>query len=150
VTPALIRYHEHRRDEVAAAFRSAYGRAAEEYERRPALTAASAGHVAVLRQRGLLVAEGGEELQAALQRFRDSAGVLREGLQEADRIAEAADAALEQLRSAPWLAAVEAEGGPMSLTTVNSWVIGRMSAAMGSEPLDAVSGRRIEAKGRRR
>jgi hypothetical protein len=140
VTSELVAYHVHRRDTVAAAIRSAYREAAERFERPPALLSADRGHIGVLRQQGSFLDEDGEELHAALRRFLDSAGVLREGLAEGDRIAEAAEAALERLRTAPVEAQIEAEAGPTALFSAQQWVQSRWSAALDSQPIDAVTG----------
>jgi hypothetical protein len=150
ITAELLRYHHHRRDSLAPAYRAAYGAAAEAFEARPSLVAASKGHLAVLRQRGNFTAEGGEELQAALTRFLDAAGVLRAGVRDADEIAAAAEGALENLRSLPALAELEDEAGPMSVTSTAQWVAGRISAALGAEPVDAATGAPVAVPSRGR
>jgi hypothetical protein len=106
----------------------------------------------VLRQRESVTAEGGVDLYAALRRFVDSAGVIRQSVAQADEIAAEAEAALERLRAAPSLPAVEDEHGPMAMTSVKQYVFGRTSAALAGEPVDATTGRPVETRpaGRRR
>jgi hypothetical protein len=71
---------------------------------------------------------------------------LRSGPIEATEVAGKADEALQRLHALPTLARLEEEQGPMALTALNSWVVGRLSAAAGSEPLDAVSAKPVEVK----
>ena len=92
-----------------------YSITAQAFDRRPTLLAAARGHLALLRQRQSFTDEGGEELAAALDRFLNSAGTLRAGLQQADEISGEAQMALENLRSAPALAELEDERGPAAL-----------------------------------
>ena len=70
----------------------------------------------MLRRREDFVAEGGLDLEVALNRYQDAAGQLRLGKQEADDIESAAQVALERLHSAPMMASIEAEHGPMAVT----------------------------------
>jgi hypothetical protein len=146
LTPELFDYWTHRRDVVAPAYRDAYLAAGAQYEARPSLLAAARGHGALLRDRESVTSEGGVELYAALRRFLDSAGSIREGVAQADEIQREAEAALERLHAAPGLAAVEDEHGPMAATAVNQWIGGRISAVLGSEPVNATTGRPVEAK----
>jgi hypothetical protein len=146
VTRELGAYHVHRRDVVAAAYRDAFGRAGQQYEPRASLVAAARGHLTELRRRESFGPEGGAELDAALRRFLDSAGVLREGLREADDIAASAEAALKRLGTAPMMAELEDTHGPMHMTNLNQWLVGRVSQALGGEPVDATTGRPVEAK----
>jgi hypothetical protein len=151
VTAELLDFHTHRRDVVAAAYREAFARAGARLDARPALVAAAKGHLSLLRERGSFTAEGGDRLDRSLRSFLDIAGTLRAGQQEADEIAAAAEVALTQLRAAPLQAVMEAEGGPMADLRLASFAVGRMSAAMGGEPLDAASGKPIgKPTGRRR
>jgi hypothetical protein len=108
--------------------------------------AASRGHLALLRQRRHFVAEGGEVLEAALARFEDVGPSLRAGRAEGDEVAAAAQAALDNLRSAPFEAAVEAEAGPTALFGIHQYATARVSAALGSVPVDAATGAPLGVK----
>jgi hypothetical protein len=149
VTEELVAYHRHRY-EVAAAQRNAYAAAAAQFDGRPALVAAARQQISVLRQRQSFAAEGGDQLDAALRRFLDIAGHLRQAMLEADEISGAASAALDQMRAAPLQAAMEEAGGPMADLGLAQYAMARASAAMGSAPLDATTGRPVEAKPARR
>jgi hypothetical protein len=146
VSPEAIRYHEHRRDAVAPAFRAAYAEAGERLDARPALVAAARGHLAQLRQREQFADEGGDALDAALKRFTDAGGVLRAGMREGDEIAVRAEAALAQLRNAPLEALVEEQHGPTGALTAHQWTAALMSASTG-QPFNATTGEPlVEAK----
>jgi len=107
------------------------------------------GHLAVLRQREDFVAGGGLELEVALNRYQDPAGQLREGKQEGNEIAAAADPSVERLRSAPSMAEIEQTHGPLAMTTLASWIVSRRVAGTGDEAVvDALTWKPIgvEAK----
>jgi hypothetical protein len=148
ITPELVGYHEHRRDVVTAAYRTAYTEAAEQLERRPTLIAAARGHITELRRRETYVTEGGQELETALRRFLDTPSALQMGHHEADKIAFTAEQALGWLRTAPAEAQIEAQHGPVAQFTTAQWVAAQTSLALGSEPVDAKTGVPIETKPR--
>jgi hypothetical protein len=135
----LRQYWEHR-FELAATIRAAYEQASEQCSRRPALLAAAYEHLSLLRRRRSFAAEGGEALQAAVGAFENLGPVIREGVAEAEEIRFRAEAALEDMRTAPTAAALEAEAGPVALFHAQQYLTGRISAAMGSVPIHSVTG----------
>jgi hypothetical protein len=146
-SPELRSYHEHRRDQVAGAYRAAYAEAGERFDSHLALLAAARGHVSVLRARDSVGLEGGVELEAAIANFSDAAGVLRAGMREADEIEAAAQSALDEMASAPLAAAIEAQEGPTAALAVHQWTNAVKSAVMqGGSPVDAESGVALESK----
>jgi hypothetical protein len=145
VTRELGAFLVHKRDVVARAYRDAYLAAGEQYESRPALVAAARGQLNELRRRESFGAEGGAELDASLRRSLDSAGVLREGLRDADDIQREAETVLKRLGTAPVMAELEDTHGPMAMTSLNSWVVARVSQTL-DEPLDATTGRPVGRK----
>jgi hypothetical protein len=74
---------------------------------------------------------------------------LREGKQEGNEIAAAADPSVERLRSAPSMAEIEQTHGPLAMTTLASWIVSRRVAGTGDEAVvDALTWKPIgvEAK----
>jgi hypothetical protein len=151
INAELVRFWTHKRDVVAAAYRSAFSEAGERLAAHPALVAAARDHLARLHQRETFIAEGGEALTAALNRFTDCAGRLRAGRAEADEIEAQAERALAETRSAPLEALLEAEHGPTGALTAHQLASALTSAASGM-PFDADTGpaRRDDAGGGQR
>jgi hypothetical protein len=133
VTPELAAYWVHRRDVVAGAFRAAFVEAGERFAQSPSLAAAARGHLALVRSRGTFVAEGGDILEAALNRHQDVGPTIRLGVIEADDISARAEAALAELATAPLAAAVEAEHGPTAALSTQQWLNTRWARAVRDE-----------------
>ncbi len=78
ITPELIRFWQHKRDEVADAVEAQFRQAAEAMPYRPTLVAAAHGHLEVLRQRRSMLSEGGDQLEASLRSYDDAHVALRQ------------------------------------------------------------------------
>jgi hypothetical protein len=141
-TPELAAYWVHRRDVVAGAFRAAFVEAGERFAQNPSLVAAATGHLGLVRSRGTFMAEGGDTLEAALNRHQDVGPTIRSGVIEADGISARAEAALSELATAPLAAAVEKEHGPVAQLSTAQWVNSRWARAVGDENavLDVMTG----------
>jgi hypothetical protein len=97
ITAELVRFWEHRRDQVAAATEGSYREAAERVPYSPALVAAARGHISLLRERMTMQTEGGVQLESALKRYDDVYANLRAGAIDAQQIANQAQARLDSL-----------------------------------------------------
>jgi hypothetical protein len=78
VTDELLRFWEHKRDVVAPAVEGQYREAAERTPLRPPLLAAARQHIALLRQREMMLSEGGVELEASLAAYEQAFVNLRQ------------------------------------------------------------------------
>ncbi|HEY2304190.1 MAG TPA: hypothetical protein VGH66_19980 [Acidimicrobiales bacterium] len=127
ISKEIIRHWEFRRDVLAGAIISVHQDAAEKLPTAAPLLAAARGHLAELADRHSFKDEAGAELEAALKRFEDTRGILAEGINEGQHVADDAAAHLEGL-AGEIAAAKMAERG---VDTVSPFVAGRLAAAMG-------------------
>jgi hypothetical protein len=107
VTPELVAFWEWQRDVLAPAYEAQYRKAATETPYSEALVAAANGHIALLRARHSMLAEGGTEVEAAVARYDQAYMNLRQGPIDAQAIAGEAEIRLASLRRI----AVQAELG---------------------------------------
>jgi hypothetical protein len=98
VTDALIRYWEHRRDTVAPAVEDAYRQAAIEKPYREALVAAARGQISLLRERQMMLSEGGVQLETAVAHYDEAFLSARQAALDAQAIAGEAIERLASLR----------------------------------------------------
>jgi hypothetical protein len=96
ISPELLSFWQHRRDELAPATEASFREAAQRVPYSEALAAAARGHLAVLagrQSRG----EGAEGLAAALKAYDDAYVALRQSAVDSQQIAIQAQARLDSL-----------------------------------------------------
>jgi hypothetical protein len=98
VTDELIGFWEHQKNVLAPAVESSYREAAERTPYRPALVASAKQHIGLLRQREMMLSEGGVELEASVNGYEQAYVNLRQSAIDARDVAGEAETRLISLR----------------------------------------------------
>jgi hypothetical protein len=135
LTAELVAYWAFQRDVVGPAIVSAYEAAAEQLPLDQTLLATVAGHLALLRQRGIFVDEGREELDTARRHFDACRGRLQEGVNDGRLVSDRAGEVLENLQGEATAAKMQGQG----VDFLSPWLAGKVAALLGHEIIDAKS-----------